>query len=222
MRRNFLWKGEEPEKECGGHCLINWPTVCTPKDMGGLGILDLERLARALRHRWCWFQWKHNSRLWVGLDIPCDKSDRNLFNASTIVTVDKGNKDSFWHSSWVNGAAPKNLAPSLFRKSRRKNFTVQQALNNNFWINQVCPYIRMLSLGSMQVYGNRSVYLIAIQIVMIRLFGDGCQMGIIQLRVHIASSLLGRQEDNPLSQFGRQRRNLNVNSLHGFCCTERY
>ena len=31
------------------------------------------------------------------------------------------------------------MAPSLLRKSRRKNFTVQQALNNNFWIDQVCP-----------------------------------------------------------------------------------
>ena len=122
MRRSFLWKGEEPEKECGGHCLINWPTVCTPKDMGGLGILDLERLARALRHRWCWFQWKHNSRLWVGLDIPCDKSDRDLFNASTIVTVGKGNKDNFWHSSWVNGAAQINLVPSLFKKIKEEEF----------------------------------------------------------------------------------------------------
>ena len=46
-------------------------------------------------------------------------------------------------------------------------------------------------------------------------------MGIIQLRVHIASSLLGMQEDNPLPQFGRQMRNQNVNSLHGFCCTKK-
>jgi hypothetical protein len=43
MRRGFLWKGEEPEKVSGGHCLVNGPTVCTPKTLGGLGILDLER-----------------------------------------------------------------------------------------------------------------------------------------------------------------------------------
>lgn len=49
MRRSFPWKGKEPERVNGGHCLINWPTVCTPKDLGGLGILDLDLLARPLR-----------------------------------------------------------------------------------------------------------------------------------------------------------------------------
>jgi hypothetical protein len=143
LRRSFLWKGEEPEKVNGGHCLVNWPTVCTPKEMGGLGILDLERLARALRLRWCWYQWKHEERPWVGLDIPCDKTDWELFNASTVVTVGKGNKTNFWHSSWVNGTSPKNLAPLLFKRSKRKNFSVRKALQDDYWINQIYP----LSLG---------------------------------------------------------------------------
>jgi hypothetical protein len=34
MRRSFLWKGEEPEKVSGGHCLVNWPTTCAPRDLG--------------------------------------------------------------------------------------------------------------------------------------------------------------------------------------------
>jgi hypothetical protein len=40
---------------------------------------------------------------------------------------------------WLEGRSPRNLAPTLFQKSRRKNFTVQRALQNNFWIAQVCP-----------------------------------------------------------------------------------
>jgi hypothetical protein len=33
IRRYFLWKGEENAN--GGHCLVNCPTVCKPKDGGG-------------------------------------------------------------------------------------------------------------------------------------------------------------------------------------------
>ncbi|WVZ59317.1 hypothetical protein U9M48_009474 [Paspalum notatum var. saurae] len=87
IRHSFLWKGEEPENNCGGHCLVNWPVVTHPLNMGGLGIADLERFARALRLQWMWFQWKNEERAWVGLDIPCSKDDRDLFYASTVVTI---------------------------------------------------------------------------------------------------------------------------------------
>jgi len=59
LRRSFLWRGETPDKVYGGHSIINWPTTCRPKAKGGLGVLDLERFARALRLRWLWYQWKH-------------------------------------------------------------------------------------------------------------------------------------------------------------------
>jgi hypothetical protein len=98
MRRSFLWKREEPEKFSGGHCLVNWMTTCAPRDLGGLGILDLERFARALRLRWLWTRWQHTEQPWTGLDISCDNTDRDLFSASTIVAVGRGDKASFWHS----------------------------------------------------------------------------------------------------------------------------
>ena len=58
IRQSFFWRGETPDKVCGGHSLINWPTTCLPKNKGGLGILDLERFTRALRLRWLWYKWK--------------------------------------------------------------------------------------------------------------------------------------------------------------------
>lgn len=62
LRRSFLWRGETPNKVYGGHSIINWSMTCRPKDKGGLGILDLDRFARALRLRWLWYQWKHRER----------------------------------------------------------------------------------------------------------------------------------------------------------------
>lgn len=90
IRRSFLSRGEALEKVSGGHSLINWPTTCLPKIKGGLGILDLERFTRALRLRWLWFRWKQKHRAWNNLDVPCDKTDRELFYASSIVTIGDG------------------------------------------------------------------------------------------------------------------------------------
>jgi hypothetical protein len=46
LRRNFLWKGEESEGNKGGICLVKWRMVCKPKDLGGLGIHDLQSAVR--------------------------------------------------------------------------------------------------------------------------------------------------------------------------------
>ncbi|WVZ83331.1 hypothetical protein U9M48_030492 [Paspalum notatum var. saurae] len=139
IRRSFLWKGTEPEGCNGGHCLVKWPVVCLPKSKGGLGVSDLERFARALRLRWLWFKWKENERAWSRLEVPCDKTDKALFNASTIVTIADGKRAEFWHSSWLNGVSASSIAPKLFEKSKRKNITVYKATQNNAWIRHVLP-----------------------------------------------------------------------------------
>jgi hypothetical protein len=44
--RAFLWKGRKEVQ--GGHCLVGWQRICRPRDLGGLGILNLEVLGWAL------------------------------------------------------------------------------------------------------------------------------------------------------------------------------
>jgi hypothetical protein len=132
IRRSFLWKGEDNVH--GGHCLVNWKTVARPKDLGGLGVLDLEKFGRALRLRWLWQEWTDSSKPWEGLQVPCNKLDRLLFQASTTVVIGNGIKAKFWHHGWLDGEAPRNLAPHLFKLIRRKNKSVAQELTNSAWI----------------------------------------------------------------------------------------
>jgi hypothetical protein len=62
------------------------------------------------------------------MQLPCDKTDVDLFNASTIVNIGNGKMADFWGSNWIEGRAPRTIAPSLYKKARRKNVTVFKAL----------------------------------------------------------------------------------------------
>lgn len=117
---SFLWKGEE--KANGGHCLVNWPTVSKPKELDGLGVLDLDKFGRALWLRWLWQEWTKDDKPWIGSELPCRKEDRQLFYSSTT-SMWEMSKRKFWHLSWLEGIDPRNLAPHLFQLVKRKTKT---------------------------------------------------------------------------------------------------
>jgi hypothetical protein len=72
-----------------GNWLVNWPTTHLRTWVASV---YLERLARALHLRWCWFQWRHEDIPWSKMDIPCGKYDKEFFHASTAVIVGNGKK----------------------------------------------------------------------------------------------------------------------------------
>lgn len=96
IRRKFLWVGGD--EISGGKCKVNWDRVCRPSDLGGLGVLDLNRFARALRIRWLWYEWTAPEKPWTGTPVPCDQIDREIFAAATTITLGDGKIASFWHS----------------------------------------------------------------------------------------------------------------------------
>lgn len=65
--------------------------------------------------------------------MPCNDIDKQLFRASTKVTVGNGETARFWESSWLEGRAPRDLAPNLFKLAWRKNNTVKDDLQNQNW-----------------------------------------------------------------------------------------
>lgn len=64
-------------------------------------MLDLELFSRALRLRWLWFQWFDPDHPWVGTEVPCNEVDKQLFWASTVVTLGNGSKARFWEFPWL-------------------------------------------------------------------------------------------------------------------------
>lgn len=56
IRRTFLWHGTIPQAHSKIN-LANWKLSCTPKDFGGLGIMDLTVFNQALLIKWFW-QWR--------------------------------------------------------------------------------------------------------------------------------------------------------------------
>ena len=135
LRRAYLWAG--CDKVTGGKCKINWDQVCKSKVHGGLGILNLEKFAAALRIRWLWAAWTDPAKPWANFGNPCVQNYKDICASATKVVVGDGRQASFWDSSWLDGMRPKDIAPKIFELSTRKNCSVKKALHNNFWVSKV-------------------------------------------------------------------------------------
>lgn len=92
-RSRFLWA--QDEEATGGKCKVGCQVVTAPVRVGGLGIHDLPKFARALRLRWLWLAWTQPSCPWVGIGTPCDDAGHTLFAACTSITVGDGTTASF-------------------------------------------------------------------------------------------------------------------------------
>jgi hypothetical protein len=56
IQRNFLWGGEKWDRKWD---LVAWDRICTPKNMGGLGIRDPQKMGQALAEKIFW-RWNKN------------------------------------------------------------------------------------------------------------------------------------------------------------------
>ncbi|WVZ96688.1 hypothetical protein U9M48_042292 [Paspalum notatum var. saurae] len=124
IHRSFLWKGKAETN--GGHCLVSWPLINKPKD-----------LAMSSTFAGCGERGEMRDEDHPWQDAPCDRTDRLFFCASTRVSTGDGRKAKFWHDSWLDGMAPRNLAPHLFELVARKNNPVASELLGDNWINSV-------------------------------------------------------------------------------------
>ena len=108
IRRNFLWRGRKEVN--GGHCLIACPKVSRPKELGGLGILDLQKFGRALRVRWLWLSKTELDKPWAAFPVTIHGNAQALFALAMTSTVGNGAHTKFWTDKWLNGSSIELLA----------------------------------------------------------------------------------------------------------------
>jgi hypothetical protein len=60
--------------------------------------------------------------------------DRQLFFCSTIISIGDGRNTPFGEARWLDGLAPKDLAPDLYQVARFKRRTMHTEMQNDSWI----------------------------------------------------------------------------------------
>jgi hypothetical protein len=113
--------------------------VCSPKQLGGLGLKNLKLLNLALRMRWKWLELMEEDKPWSGLEFDIPMEANNMFRAATLCVLGDGNKLKFWSDRWMGNSSISELAPNLmkFVKPARRKDSVAKALANNDWIQAI-------------------------------------------------------------------------------------
>lgn len=65
IRRGFLWGRNQGSPK--GMSLINWDTVCMPREFGGMGLLDINLQNISLLLRWWWRPNTEPSAMWTDI-----------------------------------------------------------------------------------------------------------------------------------------------------------
>jgi hypothetical protein len=89
IRARFFWEGSGPKRK---YHLLNWPTMCRPKELGGLGLTNTKLLNIALMMKWIWKLLQFDDALWAQII-------RAKYPAAGNTFVDSGLRGSpFWKS----------------------------------------------------------------------------------------------------------------------------
>lgn len=117
-----------------------WLRVCGPLDLGGLGIVDLQRFGYALRMRWLWQRRYEDPCPWHELPDETDKVVEAMFADSIFVELGDGRKALFWTDRWLQVRPISNLAPCLSNTVGRrvkKRRMAAEALQDNQGIRDI-------------------------------------------------------------------------------------
>jgi hypothetical protein len=119
---------------------VAWEVVCRPKELGGLGIIDLRRFGLALRLRWDWVRKVDPNRTWIDLPSSSDKATRALIRAATMTVVGDGSSTLYWQDSWIHGCCVEQIAPAVLTSvpwAKARTRTVASGLADHAWVSNI-------------------------------------------------------------------------------------
>lgn len=108
-----------------------------PKELGCLGIHNLDLLSWALRMKCLWIQKTDPQRPWISFRVSVPSQSSAMFSILVTTEVSNGLSTKFWMDRWIMGKSLKEMAPDVFDmvpKHIAKERTVSQAISNNSWV----------------------------------------------------------------------------------------
>lgn len=143
--RAFLWKGQEEVN--GGHCLVAWDIVCSPKECGGLGVKNLELFGQAMRMKWLARRLEQRGRPWTLINSVPTNDITGLFQSVASFQVGDGKDTDFWRANWLPRGCISVSSPLLFTHLGRTKLTVAEALSQNRWVRDIRGSFSALALS---------------------------------------------------------------------------
>ncbi|CAN0838702.1 LINE-1 retrotransposable element ORF2 protein [Linum grandiflorum] len=153
IQRNFLWSGHAETRKFH---LVSWDRVKTPISRGGLGILDISCLNKALLSKWLWrfgteqaAWWRDLIRHKYGLDHESEWrsvgtldgigwsvwywiwKESNSFWDIAFVDPGGGERVRFWHDTWLPGKHLVSVFPRVAAATLNTNCFVSDLLLND-------------------------------------------------------------------------------------------
>jgi hypothetical protein len=145
----------------GGHCLIVWQKLTRPKELGGMGISNLQHLNWALRIRWLWLQKK--ASLAMGMLSDSGKQGcPKIFYVAAASVVGDGASTLFWRDRWLQEKLLKSwlLTVCQIPKWTVNRRTVVEALLEFKWVDDIQGTVSWEARSSKNFYSSGSFLMV--------------------------------------------------------------
>jgi hypothetical protein len=144
IRARFFWEGTGPKRM---YHMINWPAVCLPREVGGLGILNTKKMNIALMLKWVWKLHQDDDSIWARL-IRAKYTDttyifsyagqggspfwkslhqiKDLFKIGAKNEIKDGHRTQLWYDKWHVEGVLRDRFPLIFSICENTRISVAQ------------------------------------------------------------------------------------------------